>query len=321
MPPVKQLLITGGTGFLGRHLGRSLKTQFNVVLTGRNHDQNRAAADFSGCETVPLEVGSAAAVEDVFSRYRPQIVIHAAASKYVDIAEAHPLECIDGNVVGSENVARSAVRWGAELVVGVSTDKACPPVSNLYGMTKAIMERLYCLLDGQTPTRFLCTRFGNLPWSTGSAFPIWKRMSETGDRIIRSTGPHMTRLFIPVDEASRFIASLLNAPAAFHGGVVCPRMKAAQIRDVLAAWVRVYGGEWVRVDPRPGERPSEHLIADSELAHTEERVLDSRPVLLFTPRRHAAAAIQTAVSSETAERFSAAELDALVGRIPDGVSL
>lgn len=316
---MKRLLITGGSGFLGRHLGRRFKATHTVVLAGRSHDQNRAAAEFSGCETSPLDVSSWASVEDAFGRYRPHVVIHAAASKYVDIAEAHPLECIDSNVVGSENVARAAMRHGAELVVGISTDKACPPAANLYGMTKALMERLFCLLDGKASTRFVCTRLGNLPWSTGSAFPRWKGMAESGDHVIRSTGAHMTRMFTPIEEAAEFIAGLAAAPEPFFGGVVSPSMKAARILDVLAAWTRVRGGSWVQVDARAGERTSESLVAESERDQTQQSVVGTRPAFLFTPGRPTDRAVAEPVSSDTAPRFTRTELEALVARAPESV--
>ncbi|MGH9763855.1 MAG: polysaccharide biosynthesis protein, partial [Blastocatellia bacterium] len=190
----KNMLITGGTGFLGRRLGRFFKEHYDVVLAGRNHDQNRLAQTFSGCRVVPLDVASIESVRDVFSETRPAVVVHAAASKYVDVAEAHPMECIDVNVLGSQNVMRVAIDKGVETVIGVSTDKAAPPVANTYGLTKALMERMLCGMDGKTATEFACVRFGNLPWSTGSVFPVWKRMQETSG-IIGTTGPEMFRFF------------------------------------------------------------------------------------------------------------------------------
>src|SRR5262249_33157336 len=123
-----------------------------------------------------------------------------AATKFVDLAEKLPLECVDVNVLGSENVARVSMEYEVQTVIGISTDKATPPVRNTYGLTKALMERVFCGLDGKTKTRFLCVRYGNVAWSTGSVLPIWKKMhEETG--VIGTTGPDMRRFFFTVDEA------------------------------------------------------------------------------------------------------------------------
>jgi FlaA1/EpsC-like NDP-sugar epimerase len=86
------------------------------------------------------------------------------------------MEAIDINVIGSQHVARVAMELGVETVIGISTDKASPPVRNTYALTKALMERMFCSLNGKTATKFVCVRFGNLAWSTGSVLPIWKRM-------------------------------------------------------------------------------------------------------------------------------------------------
>ena len=141
------LLITGGTGFLGKRLGLKLKDQYDVILTGRNNKQNFQAQKFSGCKIAPLDVSSIESVRDAFTEFKPDIVIHAAATKFVDLAEKFPMECVDVNVMGSQNVARVAMEKGTGMVIAISTDKASPPVRNTYGLSKALMERIYCTLD------------------------------------------------------------------------------------------------------------------------------------------------------------------------------
>src|SRR5918993_2139755 len=227
------IVVTGGTGFLGKRLGKHfVRAGHTVFLTGRNHDQNRSAEHFSGCAVIPSDVANIESVRDVFAEARPNIVLHAAASKYVDTAEANPMECLDVNVLGSQNVARVAIENKVQTVVGVSTDKAAPPVANTYGLTKALMERLYCALDTKSETRFVCVRFGNMPWSTGSVFPIWQRMiEETGE--IQSTGSNMTRLFTPVEEAVELVENAVNRIDEVRGKVLCRTMKSALIGDFL----------------------------------------------------------------------------------------
>src|SRR5437660_2000207 len=152
------ILITGGTGFLGKRLGMTLSADNHVVLTGRNNKFNMDAQQFTGCLTLPMDVTNIEAIRDVFTEVRPDVVIHAAATKYVDLSERQPMECIDVNVIGSQNIARVCVEKGVEIVIGMSTDKAAPPVGNTYGLTKALMERLFCAMNSKTQTRFACVR-------------------------------------------------------------------------------------------------------------------------------------------------------------------
>src|SRR5512140_93382 len=106
------ILITGGTGYLGKRLGVALHGRRRVVLGARNNKQNMFAQQFAGCEVVPLDVASIESVRDAVVAVKPSVIIHAAATKFVDLAERQPMECVDVNVVGSQNVARVAVDRG-----------------------------------------------------------------------------------------------------------------------------------------------------------------------------------------------------------------
>ena len=98
------VLITGGTGFLGKRLALKLKDKYRVVLTGRNNKQNMTAKQFTGCEIAPMDIANIESVRDAFREFKPNIVIHAAATKFVDLAEKFPMECVDVNVTGSQNI-------------------------------------------------------------------------------------------------------------------------------------------------------------------------------------------------------------------------
>jgi UDP-N-acetylglucosamine 4,6-dehydratase len=250
---MKKILITGGTGFLGRELGTRLKKDYTVYLTGRNNTQNMWAQRYTGCEVLPMDVSNIESVRDVVNETKPDIIIHAAATKFVDISEKQPFEAIDVNVLGSQNVARVAIDKNIESVIGISTDKAVPPVRNTYALTKALMERMYCSLNAKASTRFACVRFGNIAWSSGSVLPIWKKMfDETG--IISTTGPEMRRYFIMVGEASEIVITCLNNIEILQGNVLTKDMKAAQIEDLLKTWIKHNGGKWEKIQGRPGDR-------------------------------------------------------------------
>jgi len=190
----KNLLVTGGTGFLGKRLALKLKDRYNVFLGGRNNKNNLIAQKITGCAVLPMDVANIESVRDAFAEVKPAVVIHAAATKFVDLSEIHPMECIDVNVIGSQNVARVAIDYQTDAVLGISTDKASPPIRNTYGMSKSLMERIFCSMDLKTSTKFGCVRYGNVAWSTGSVFTIWKKMFEE-DGLIGSTGLEMRRFF------------------------------------------------------------------------------------------------------------------------------
>ena len=309
---MRKVLITGGTGFLGKRLGRRLKESgFEVILGGRNQKLAAAAEKFSGCTSVPLDVSRIESLRDVISVFAPDIVVHAAATKYVDKAELYPHEAIDINIIGSQNVARVAMERKVDLVLGISTDKAAPPVRNTYGLTKAVMERLFCSLDGQSDTRFLCVRYGNVAWSTGSVLVAWKHMLDTSG-VISTTGPEMTRFFFSIDEAVQLVVTGIVNSEKFHGQVLAREMKSAKLEHILHIWTGLTGGTYQKVGGRPGERSYEYLVGELELQYVNSHNIDGikHYSINFNSRSHTA--LTNAISSNSADRLSDLEITELI---------
>tara|TARA_X000000368_G_scaffold305325_1_gene243622 strand:- start:6355 stop:7299 length:945 start_codon:yes stop_codon:yes gene_type:complete len=313
---MKKILITGGSGFLGRDLALKLKTSNEVILGSRNNGLNRLAVEKTGCEAIPLDVTSLESVKDAVSRYKPQIIIHAAATKYVDLSEKQPFECIDVNILGSENVARASIDSGVETVIGISTDKTAAPVGNIYGHTKAIMERLFSGLDGVGDTNFSCVRFGNIAWSTGSVFPIWKRMMETKN-LIETTGPNMRRFFFSVSEASDLVIRCLNNQKELGGKILSQKMKSAQVSDLLDIWKSHFGTEWKEVEKRPGDKDDEYLIGILENKNTYIKTFDDLEHFVIDFEGISEASVKDPFSSKEAERLSEEEMLNLIVSEPD----
>ena len=300
---------------MGKRLGLALKDKYNVILTGRNNKQNFVTKKFTGCEVVPMDVSSVESIRDVFCEFKPHIVIHAAATKFVDLAEKMPMECVDVNVLGSQNVARVCVETGVEVVVGVSTDKASPPVRNTYGLSKAIMERVFCSMNGKTDTKFTCVRYGNVAWSTGSVLPVWKKMFEETN-VLGTTGPEMRRFFFTVDEAVKLVLTAIDNIDEVQGKVLSREMKAAKMEEILETWISVFGGRWEKIDGRPGERNDEFLIGELELDYTVEKVYDAVKHYLISFNEKQPNAIKEIISSENVQRLTADEITSILKNPP-----
>lgn len=276
-----RVLITGGAGYLGRgilrrvcfpppggaQLGWPDLSDWEVTCFSRDETkQDECHRRYPNAHYVLGDVRDLSRLTNVM--YGHDWVIHTAALKYVPEAELNAAECVSVNVDGSRNVIEAAKAAGIKQVVGISTDKACQPV-NIYGASKMVMERLFAdeaLLQERAGRDdgpgFKCVRYGNVIGSTGSVIPLFARQyAETGR--VRITNPHMTRFWMPVDEAIDLIVLALER--AHPGSVVVPFTRAMRIEDVARA---------ATVDDVPmdiiGERPGEK--AHELLVHHEESV-------------------------------------------------
>jgi UDP-glucose 4-epimerase len=313
---MKKILITGGSGFLGRHLAQRLKSEYNVLLGSRNNGNNMLAEIKTGCTVVPLDITNEKSIRDVLNEFRPDTIIHAAATKFVDISEKNPFECIDVNIIGSENIARQAIECGIENVVGISTDKAAPPVGNIYGHSKAVMERLFSSLNGRTKTKFLCVRFGNIAWSTGSVFPIWERMALV-DKKIGTTGPHMRRFFFTVYDAADLVITAANNIDRFQGGILSLKMKSAQVEDILKVWSKNFDVPYEKIGERPGDKLDEVLIGKIELPHVQSIEINGKPYYHINFYQKYENDLTDEISSSNADRLTDEELLHLIINKPE----
>jgi hypothetical protein len=182
------------------------------------------------------------------------------------------------------------------------------------------MEKLFCLLNGKTKTKFTCVRFGNIAWSTGSIFPIWKRMqAEAG--VIQSTGPDMTRLIFSLDEAASLVLTALDNIAVLQGNVLSQKMKTVKIRDILDIWVKHYGGSWTKGEARPGDSNCQYLIGVGEDSFTREISFDGESYYVLSLSKKPEKPIHSAVSSENAEYLSPSEITKMITEIPKEASV
>jgi UDP-N-acetylglucosamine 4,6-dehydratase/5-epimerase len=271
----KKILITGGTGSLGQALTkRLLETDVETIriLSRNEHNQiimegkfNDSRLRFLLGDIRDLERLSRA-MEDV------DIVFHAAALKHVPKIEYNPFEGIKTNVNGSQNIIDSSLKENLEKAIGVSTDKAVSPL-NVYGATKALMEKLFVSANtyskpGKHKTKFITVRYGNVLGSSGSVVPIFIDQIKNNLKVT-ITDPNMTRFSITMDEALDFI---LKATEMGEGSeIFIPKMKAYSILDVKNALSDILGdtGEEI-IGTRTGEKLHEILINRDEIRYSWE---------------------------------------------------
>lgn len=255
------VLITGGAGFLARAIYRRAKRDnWPARFTCFSRDQAKHVKLLERYPDVRCIQGDVTADPDLLAAAITghDVVLHAAATKYVDLSEFHAREAIRINLIGSLNVIQAAVRAGVGRVVGISTDKACAP-SNVYGMTKALMERAFAEASTLS-TAFITCRYGNVVGSTGSVIPLFKRQYEAEGQV-KITNPTMTRFWMPVDEAIDLI--LLALRDCEPGWTAIPYPAAMKIVDVARA-ATVDDVKIEVVGQRPGEKSDELLVHFSE---------------------------------------------------------
>lgn len=265
----KTILITGGTGSLGKALIRKLKTiDCNIIVYSR--DEGKQALSFGKDERVTTIIGDIRDYDKLvvsLKKHRPDYVIHTAALKRIDDMEFYPDECVKTNINGSENVARASLESGVKKCVLISTDKACQPV-NVYGSSKFIAERIFTNYDyNSKDTIFSSVRYGNVIASRGSFIPLWMEMIES-EKQITVTDTEMTRFLFTLDDA---VDAVLNALYHSVGGeVFVPQINSYTILNVVDAISKMVGKEvhYEVVGIRPGEKLHEDMLAVTELPFT-----------------------------------------------------
>ena len=308
---MKKILITGGTGYLGRNLALFYKKKYKVFIGARNNKQNFLVKNLTNCEVVPLDVSNIESVNDCLNYSKPDIVIHAAATKFVDLSEKFPFECIDINIVGSANIARACINKKIPTVIGVSTDKASPPIKNIYGLSKSCMERLFSSIEPYGKTKFVCVRYGNVTWSTGSVLPIWKQMFNKNKTIL-TTGPNMRRFFFSVDEAVSLIDQALKLKDKLAGKILSAEMKSSKMIDILKVWIKKFGGNYKIIQTRKGDRLDEYLIGEDELKYAEVLKIKGKKYFVINFNKLSKKPLKKIVSSKDAKKLSQSEIEKII---------
>jgi FlaA1/EpsC-like NDP-sugar epimerase len=288
------VLITGGGGSIGSELARRV-AEFrpkHLVLLGRGENslwevQRQLAGLFpeQAVEIALCDIRNPTRLRQVFGKWHPKVVLHAAAHKHVPYLEVNPEEAIENNIFGTWNVIEAAKHCGTQIMVNVSTDKAVNPV-NILGVSKAIAEQLVSRAAADTPTaKFVTVRFGNVLGSRGSVVPLFREQIRLGGPLT-VTHPDMVRFFMTIPEAAQLVlqAGILGET----GKVFALDMgEPVHIVDLAEEMMRLSGlapGVDMEVQftgVRPGEKLFEELFTggvERTDVHPKVFVAEMRPV-------------------------------------------
>jgi len=272
----KKILITGSAGSIGSELSRQVAKFKPSLLLLIDQDETgifnigRELKDlFSHIKTVPLiaDIQDKEKIEEIFEKFRPDIVFHAAAYKHVPLMENQPEEAVKNNIFGLEVVAKTAIKDGTEKFIFISTDKAVNP-SSVMGATKRAGEMICQALNQKEKTKFISVRFGNVLDSRGSVIPIFREQIKKGGPI-EVTHPEMKRYFMLTSEACLLV---LEAASIGKGGeiFVLDMGKPIKILDLAKEMIKLSGLEPDKDIPivftglRPGEKIFEEILTAEE---------------------------------------------------------
>jgi len=268
----KSILITGGTGSLGKALTKHILTHHpdvkKLVIYSRDEQKQFVMSQEYPVEKYPQirfligDVRDAERLKRAFKQI--DYVIHAAAMKHVHLAEYNPSECVKTNVGGAENVIHAALETDVERVVALSTDKACAPI-NLYGATKLTSDKLFIAannIKGWNPIKFSVVRYGNVMGSNGSVIPFFLNKRKQG--VLPITDPRMTRFNISLQGGVDMVMHALEH--AWGGEIFIPKIPSYRITDVAEA----IGPDCEKpvIGIRPGEKLHEEMITTSDAFYT-----------------------------------------------------
>lgn len=272
----KVVMVTGGGGSIGSEICRQI-TRFNPkkliildIYENGAYDlqmELNKRAPYIDKEVIIASVREKDRLEEVFARFRPQVVFHAAAHKHVPLMEGNPKEAIKNNIVGTLNLVECADKYGVLKFVQISTDKAVNP-TNIMGASKRVCEMIIQSIDKVSKTEFVAVRFGNVLGSNGSVIPLFKKQIASGGPVT-VTHPEITRYFMTIPEAAQLV---IQAGAMAKGGeiFILDMGKPVKMVDLAKDLIKLSGFEPEKdikiqfIGLRPGEKLYEELLMDEE---------------------------------------------------------
>ncbi len=272
-----KILIIGGTGSLGNKLTDRYYKNNNLYLMSRDESKHwEMSINYKSDPNINFIIGNIAdknKVEQVLLRHNFDIIILAAAMKHIDRCEYESNECLNTNMIGTQNVLDSIenninLLTNLKTVCFISTDKACSPV-NIYGMSKAVSE---CLMIEKSKyidkIKFVCVRYGNVLNSRGSIIPMLHKIGQNTEiKNFKLTDERMTRFVMTLEQSVDLVEhAILYAES---GDVVIPKLISCKVKDMLDIFSELYNKPVILDKLRPGEKMLESLINETQSMRLE----------------------------------------------------
>lgn len=263
---MKKILITGGSGTVGTAFIKEFYDHYQFYSYGRNEQKQLALKSaFGNVELYAGSIENYSGLLDTFMKIKPDIVIHAAALKQIEISESQPSLAIKMNLLGSLNVINASRAAGVPLTIGLSSDKACY-TDNVYGSTKNLMERIFFEADSQK-NKFVCCRLCNVAGSEGSVIPFWLHLAQT-DKPLKLTSSKMNRFMFSTRDAADLIQKAIEIASQedSQGFLILKKIKAVNMLNLaksISSNIEITG-------KRPGEQLNETVLRKCELPYSYE---------------------------------------------------
>ena len=297
-----KVLITGGTGTVGKAL---IAQNDNEYISISRNEENIAnlKRDYPNVKCYVGNIEDKSLLLRVFKEVKPDVVVHSAAMKHIDLMELNPIAGCNVNVMGSLNVVEASIINDVPITIGISTDKACLSES-VYGASKYLMERVF-MNTNTDENRFSLTRFANVAHSAGSVLPFWLKLKKEGSPL-KLTDPNMNRLIFTKEDAASLINRTIDFTKENGGGFVKSyKMKCVNMFDLA----KVISDDIEIVGKRPGEKTDEDLISEREISRT---FIYGDDIHIRTEKNEDNNRLTEPYNSASAEKMTTREIEKLV---------
>ena len=303
----QKVLLIGGAGSIGKAFIKEYYNNYELFNISRGENlQWELERDFPNVLSYTASVEDYCTMDNLFELIKPDVVIHLAAMKHIDIAEKHPIHTCNVNVLGSMNVIKCCKKYDVSVTIGLSTDKACASES-VYGTSKFLMEK--CFKEANTDrNRFVLCRFANVANSSSSIIPNWKKMREEGIPL-KVTDKRMNRMMFSLSDAARFIKRTIKECDTYGGGFVgvdvgMKTINIYKLAKTISNNIEIIGKR------TEVEKFDEDLVSVDELPFTRE--LEGNYVMVYDTKQDEKYNLKEVYSTKNAETMTDEVIQRLV---------